>query len=517
VYQQLNNNGPIYIDEFSTGITPEGTVDNWVSKGFTGRYMNSTLTDIPKVVLRAINNYAFAVAEGSATERPAMIGRVILGSTNPQVPEQDWSVIDLISRGRDEFNRSFGFHRYFLCPGKDNLWKLAEWLEAYQRDQGHYPIFNPFKTRIPGGERYTFQNLVQQPPAMTGLLQEPWMQNTPAIVPFSRDLRPTEINHLAVQKAQLTGQPVAWALNVEALEKPERFLVIKPGSDKAERLLQQLGRTPTQAQAIAATVTDERGNKNTLQGLSSGRVTQELVSDWATALSSVQQDLNNDANQVSKYWEDLFTKLGANNALTTGIYSPSMVKLLMLRAVTLPHTLPKYLNWLNISGKQNDASQVALDFQNQLRSLISPAKNQPNFSVLIQNLREGAKHTFLQVFNGSISPEVAFWLLGESRSLWSVETPWLVNAIHNDLLITTGATPQSPTQTTQNYELQEREWQAFWSRVRDYNRMRKSDRQNDPYYQRYTPVGKLLADLGYGPLAACFYQIGQGIVPPGSL
>ena len=91
------------IHEFSTGIQFEQRGDSWIWTGFTIKYMNSTMGEIPKVVERSIANEEFALAEGSSTEKPAIIAR-ILGSGN-----DIWSVIAVVTRGRDEVGRSAAF------------------------------------------------------------------------------------------------------------------------------------------------------------------------------------------------------------------------------------------------------------------------------------------------------------------------------------------------------------------------------------------------------------------------
>ncbi|PNK08470.1 hypothetical protein CEP12_07000, partial [Cylindrospermopsis raciborskii S14] len=120
------------IHEFSTGIQFEQRGNSWVSTGFTGRYMNSTIGEIPKVVERSIANEEFALAEGSSTEKPAIIAR-ILGSG-----DDIWSVIAVVTRGRDEVGRSAAFHRYFLCQGDHKLRVILAWWE-----QNNRPTFNP--------------------------------------------------------------------------------------------------------------------------------------------------------------------------------------------------------------------------------------------------------------------------------------------------------------------------------------------------------------------------------------
>lgn len=91
----------IKIHEFSTGIRAEEIADGvWRSLGFTGQYMNMTLERIPEAVERSIANREFAVTEGASTEQPAIIGRVV------GTGKDAWSVIAVVTRGRDEKGRS---------------------------------------------------------------------------------------------------------------------------------------------------------------------------------------------------------------------------------------------------------------------------------------------------------------------------------------------------------------------------------------------------------------------------
>ena len=93
----MNNPEPIEIHEFSTGIRPETTSDGgWVSRGFTGQYMNMTRESIPDVVERSIRNREFALTEGASSNSPAIIGRVV------GIDENVWSVVAVVTRGRDD-------------------------------------------------------------------------------------------------------------------------------------------------------------------------------------------------------------------------------------------------------------------------------------------------------------------------------------------------------------------------------------------------------------------------------
>ncbi|MFM5889239.1 MAG: hypothetical protein ACKOQS_13265, partial [Dolichospermum sp.] len=129
----------IEIHEFSTGIRPQQTVDGWVSLGFTGQYMNVTTERIPEVIERSIANREFAVAEGASSDQPAIIGRVL------KTGENTFSVLAIVTRGRDEKGRSASMYRYFFTQGKEkdaflNLRYILAWWESQETP----PRFNPF-------------------------------------------------------------------------------------------------------------------------------------------------------------------------------------------------------------------------------------------------------------------------------------------------------------------------------------------------------------------------------------
>ena len=94
------NSQYLEIHEFSTGIHVQRRDNGWVSVGFTGKYMNSTIDPIPTVVERSIANEEFALTEGSSAEKPAIVGRVLKDG------DDIWSVIAVVSRGKDEVGRS---------------------------------------------------------------------------------------------------------------------------------------------------------------------------------------------------------------------------------------------------------------------------------------------------------------------------------------------------------------------------------------------------------------------------
>jgi hypothetical protein len=123
----------IKIYEFSTGIDLQGTSDNWWSSKFTG-YMNNTLGYIPEAVQDAISDALFDVAEGKATDKPAIIGREV------EKQGDAWSVIAVVTAAKDEKGRTISVYRYFLTQGKGKLGDLVWWYFGDAKK----PIFDPF-------------------------------------------------------------------------------------------------------------------------------------------------------------------------------------------------------------------------------------------------------------------------------------------------------------------------------------------------------------------------------------
>ncbi|MFM7794353.1 MAG: hypothetical protein ACKO90_41915, partial [Microcystis panniformis] len=102
--------------------------------------MNKTIEPVPAAIHSAITNREFAVAEGASREKPTVIGREI-EATNEQ-----WSVVAVVTRGKDDRGRSASLYRYFCCKGLAHLTDILCWLKA----QGDIFIFDPFDHQVVG-------------------------------------------------------------------------------------------------------------------------------------------------------------------------------------------------------------------------------------------------------------------------------------------------------------------------------------------------------------------------------
>jgi hypothetical protein len=536
---------PLFIHEFSTGITPEGSQEKWVSKGFTGRYMNMTMNEIPTAVERAIANNGFAVAEGASSDQPAIIGRSIPDSDQ----SSGWAVVALVTRGEDEYGRSFGFHRYFLCPGSDRLWMLVEWIEAYRSQNGQYPIFNPYKSRTPGNPTKWQEPAPYQP--LSADMLSPGYEPIPFILPCQLPIMLAKLHQLAQFKAETQQGQVSWAYNVEALEQPSRFLVIKPASAKAEQILRQPVVASTRT-VNASIEIDEQAIKGAIKGLiNSAQVNQDLVEVIISNIPVVEKALKTEA-EATKYWEQLFDGQGAANGISQNIMTSQMVRLLAIRSIVLPERLPQYLAWLKVekADQVSSSMQDSMRFQQQIcREMNIWRSSKPDLhEILEDNVFEGIKASLLDLYRSSsrsqekkksVSIEPMIWLLKSTQGLWGSLTSTVVDSLGEmlqqiydgsyqkaitDARRITAAPASEGTNMTGSRMIggmsavsksqpsvsldKSKGWQEIWNRIMQH--------RNHPSkgIRRLSLFGDLFSAVGhYHPLSACFYQLSLGEVP----
>ncbi|MEC4818184.1 MAG: hypothetical protein SAK29_33675, partial [Scytonema sp. PMC 1069.18] len=472
----------IEIHEFSTGIRPERTADGgWVSRGFTGKYMNTTLESIPPAVERSIANREFAVTEGASSDRPAIIGRVVRSR------EEAWSVVALVTRGRDEIGRSLSVYRYFLCQDPNSLWKILAWFDSQS-----LPTFHPFDTKIVG------QPNLYVVSARTASASSPEVESLSLDTPEPLLLTPGQqddvkvINILAIKKAAMNGQPISWAFNVEALEQPRRFQVIQAASQRAYEILDRVIKNVPQFSAPV--VADEEALKSAIRGLiNSSQVKPEAVQVINKALEN---------EQISQqYWHSLFDGQGAKAAISQKIYSPQMVRLITLRAMVIPETLPEFLTWLNVKRSKDNADEyqtISLEFQKNIR---------PQFPK--EKLANGVKCLLPQLLNQIIPKEAVYWLLLKSGSAWVYCQEKFNHDIRSDLELIYNyfTNPQQvATSPWESLKFDQEIWQQLinnWHSI-------YSDNSKVEYYQ---PLALLLESLKEYLLSAFFYQVSRGLVP----
>lgn len=495
----------IEIHEFSTGIRPERTADGgWVSLGFTGQYMNATIDPVPHAIQRSIANKEFAVAEGASSDEPAIIGRVVSGE------DSDWSVVAVVTKGRDEKGRSASLYRYFFCEGDkgvSNLWRIISWIEDYQRSHnGDMPVFNPFDTReLEQPNLYTTSTPPQfslLPETEASLLSN----SAPILIPPEAQYTLQDINRLANKKARPDNnqqpkaiadenqQPIAWAYKVKALEQPGRFQIIQAASDKAYELLQKVKATTPQ---VVAPLIDEQAFKAAIKGLiNSSRVKLEYV-------QAIAEPLGNDQIPES-YWKEIFDSQGANNALKQGIYSPQMVRLLTLRAIVIPQTLPEYLVWLENGNQQNNNYKLSADFQFQIRNsfnqITQVAKN------IELNITEGIRLLLPNFLDQKVkvTVEAVLWLLTTPHGLWAAFSEQIIHELEHDL--------QLMIKFARGYKdlpfkLLDKSWHNIRDELKQYWQKHSFKTQ-----EKYQIFAELFEQLHQHKLSVFFYHVGFGKV-----
>ena len=485
----MTANKPLYIHEFSTGIKPDGNSDNWISRGFTGQYMNSTLPEIPYNVERSIANDEFKVAENVDKDAPSMVGRVVLASGGAN----DWSVVAVITRGKDEYVRSLTVSRYFLAEGADSLPKIVAWIN-FRAKQGRLPIYNPFELKTVGKP-----NTGAAPIVKTDIKSdmEEYLRNssTPLIVSPDSYTFPT-LDSLACRKSELNGQPASWAYNVEDLAKPERFQIILPASDRVLNLIQQALATKPKEQAASAI--DEKALKQAIKGLADNPTVNPK--QWQTFVENifVVASAFPDPDKVSNYWRRLFDGQGASNAIKQGIYTQPMIRLLTIRAIALPETLPDFLQWLQVDttkkNKGGSYSEKSLEFQAQL----SRFSEEPRLKEI---LLKGTRDLIGKVLMKTVSSENAAWLFLSSQSFWwniGIQTR---NEFRHDIEVLGNS-------SRDGFIISGKLWDKIWREIQPY--WRGSSQSFD---EKYFPLADFFYRLKDYFISAHFYQLSCGQVP----
>ncbi|MBV5261879.1 hypothetical protein FLX56_26045 [Synechococcus moorigangaii CMS01] len=417
---------PVQIYEFSTGIQVDvdpSSPGGWVSRGFTGHYMNVTLPDgeVPHEVKRAIANKYFSVTEGGDMNQPAVIGREV----------QDWSVVAVVSRGRDDGGRPLSVYRYFLCEGKKNLWQILAWMEEYRRNSGQLPIFNPSEARTSGD--YYIPPAGAKPPSMNfdeeTTAQLKAYETTPILLPDGQNYELKVVHSYAIHRALQVGQPIAWAYNAEVLENPRSFILIHVASDRAyQRIKSLLASAPAVITPIGF---DEQKIKSAIKKLRL-RIKPDTVNEIA-------QEINN-PQITPQNWHTWFDGQGAQKAIHQPIATELMARLLTLRAILIPETLPELVRWLEGHEKLQKAS---LDFQKQFRQYFptDPSKSK----ALDQKLFDGVCTLLLEVLNKKVDPKSPPYYLKSPKSIWSSSYKQLLADLLKSLQETAqNKSPESP-------------------------------------------------------------------------
>ncbi|TRV49353.1 MAG: hypothetical protein EWV53_11090 [Microcystis panniformis Mp_MB_F_20051200_S9] len=492
----------IHIHEFSTGILVDGTgiAGEWKSRGFSGEYMNSTLATIPTPVQLAIKNREFAVAEGASSQNPAIIGREV------EYHGEAWSVIAVVTRGMDERGRGASLYRYFLCEGRGKLLDLVSWYMRHGK-----PTFNPSDYRQVGDPtKYNYaENKIDEeyiPPELQNLLQ----QKTPIIIPQQESPQTALIIHKIASKIASKTDPVryneliSWACNVEALERPNRFLVIYPASKKAEETIRAtINSVPQLPPAIPEETLIKTAIKNACR-----------TGGFVDNLATIESALNNPKikQNYSHFWNHIFEGEGSNDAYQQGIYNEPNVRLLTLQAIICPKKLPDFVDW--IMKREKDYYPTSQSFQQEIVQAIT----QPN-SLIFNSVKQGINILILNVIKQPELIDATARLLSDKQGLWRrVYKTYTSVGLKQDLKKKAGYL------STETEGLKEKEFYVLndvhWQEIRD--DLRKV--WNRPFYpdqttQKYIHLAGLFDKLevpsndNKDSLTVFFYHLAQGKIP----
>ncbi|WP_258004738.1 hypothetical protein [Cylindrospermopsis raciborskii] len=507
------------------------------------------------MVERSIANEEFALAEGSSTEKPAIIAR-ILGSG-----DDIWSVVAVVTRGRDEVGRSAAFHRYFLCRGDHKLRVILAWWE-----QNNRPTFNPLDQQDEGNP-HIFEGEIPQPPDLEQILPLFKVQTKPqeeqrlssssqsaqesvltrgtrgvpeqsgetrvikeGIFPLSEEpvstpesqnveeyslfqqlspivLEPNvqydlyTINVLAINKRNSckNGLPVCWAFDVEALVKPERFQVIKPASQKARDGINRAIAAGSRVDRNAVNKEHTQINMNPETETLLKQGIRKLIHRSQFKPQAVQTIVDGlkDKEVTSQDWETLFNQEGADIALREKIYTPHLVRLITLRALVIPHTLPEFLWWLNIqkASEINHNQRISLKLQKGIQPLFPKKQIAAGTTYLLPNL-----------LNGKISVDGVYWLLAKSGdTIWFNARDQFISNIKDDLKLIHDhhSKKNTPDKITPKFGLMV--WKSLIYSWQDIQK--RCDK-----CQYYRPLAQLFEQLKEYALAGYFYQVSDGFV-----
>ncbi|NCT62461.1 MAG: hypothetical protein GPJ03_05125 [Microcystis aeruginosa G13-01] len=495
----------IHIHEFSTGILVDGTADEWRSRGFSGEYMNSTLASIPAPVQLAIKNREFAVAEGASSENPAIIGREV------EYNREAWSVIAVVTRGRDEGGRGASLYRYFLCNGRGKLPHLLQW----HTNKGQ-PKFDPFP---PQKDDKFYEFTDKKISDNLENLEDICQSETPIVISHDRiplplnqgSNRPLTIHNIASKtEAAKNNKLISWAWNVEALEKPNRFLVIYPASKKAEETIRaRINSVPQLAPAIPEETLIKNAIRNSCR---TGQFQRDNLATLEDALNNpkIQQDYH------TTFWNSIFEGEGSNDAYQQEIYSDYNVRLLTLQAIICPEKLPDFVDW--IMKKEKDYYPICQRFQGEIVKAINPQGDGSITSpTIFSKITQGINILIVNVIEQPELIDSTAKLLSDKGGLWCrIYKNYTSQKLKEDL-------KKYRNLNTENslgfYILNDAPWREI---IEDLNKVwNNSSFYPDQTTQKYIHIAHLFDQLegssdkqnkGYS-LTIFFYHLAQGKIP----
>ena len=467
----------IDIHEFSTGIEVKGTANAWESGGFTGEYMNRTLDKIPQAVLDSIANREFALAEGVVRAEPAIVGRIVRGYG------ESWSIVAVVTRGRDDLGRGVSLYRYFMCQGDRGIETILRWM-----NKPLSWVFNPFDKRAIGKPHQADPSFME---IQLNKFQEMLDQAPTIIFPAAEVCAPLLLNEITRKLLRSNGDR-SWAYKVAMLERPEYFQVIYPADAKAEKVIREV---LERRQNSSVLISGESGIKTAIKAVMNNRVKRGHLENLENALRNPRLD--------ESYWKSVLDKEGASQAVRENIYGDRYVRLLTLTAMLVPQFLPIFLAWLV------DSKEWEIHYTTSLKLQESMLQEAPKFTEKFPRLSEYLKWGICYTIDDLVNePKI----LKQSQSLLTDSGFWsqlykksLSKELENVLYIMGKYIEQG-----KKWEPLKNEYPQWSSLLDKINKFWYPPEQAD---QNYKSLAKLFGKVGTARLAAIFYQVGEGSVP----
>ncbi|MBC6419504.1 MAG: hypothetical protein GDA44_12395 [Prochloron sp. SP5CPC1] len=161
--------------------------------------------------------------------------------------------------------------------------------------------------------------------------------------------------------------------------------------------------------ALAHLSHSETGNREQLQII-------------ATALAN--------SNLGTDYWNVIFNEQGAQRAISESIYTPEMVRILTLRAIILPSTLPQFLLWMSLRT-EGELYLVSQRFQ---ATLLKPlTEMEKDGRPILIKLYQGIRFIIPTLIEQPQLLQLVIWLLSSKAGLWAFFYRQLRQDIDSDL------------------------------------------------------------------------------------
>jgi hypothetical protein len=293
---------------------------------------------------------------------------------------------------------------------------------------------------------------------------------------------------------------------VEALEKPNRFLVIHPASKKAEETIRAtINSIPQLPPAIPEEPLIRTAIKNSCR-----------TGNFQENLAPIEDALNNPKIQqdYTTFWNSIFEGQGSKDAYEQQIYDDFKVRLLTLQAIICPEKLPDFVAW--IMKKQEDDYPISQSFQGEIVKAITQRN-----SLIFNQVKQGINILILHIIKQPELIDATAKLLLDEVGLWGVTYKSYTSVgLKQDLKKKAGylSTETEGLKEKEFYVLNDARWQEI---IDDLRKVWNHRFYPDPTTQKYIHLARLFDKLevssqeqykGYS-LTVFFYHLAQEKIP----